>query len=106
MSATSFGDYNGDGVVDAADYTAWRDALGSGTPNGTGADGSGNGTVDQADYDVWVMHFGEMLPLPGGGAISSAPVPEPDAAALLVLGAILIAGYSRRKLTKGLLTCV
>ena len=26
------GDYNNDGIVDAADYTVWRDSLESGTP--------------------------------------------------------------------------
>ena len=40
------GDYNGDGVVDAADYTFWRDRVGSTTD--LRADGNGNGVVDDA----------------------------------------------------------
>ena len=40
------GDYNGNGIVDAADYTAWRDTLGQTVPNGNGADGDGNGFVN------------------------------------------------------------
>ena len=53
------GDYNLDGVVDAADYTVWRDTLGAtGIGAFTGADGNGDGAVAQADYDVWRSNFG------------------------------------------------
>ena len=63
------GDFNGNGEVDAADYTVWRDSLGANvaTPY-MGADGNGNGVIDQADYDVWLANFGTTLPSPGGGA--------------------------------------
>ncbi len=54
---TGPGDYNGDGNVDAADYTVWRDNLGS-TSN-LDADGDGSGTVDAADYTVWTSNFGD-----------------------------------------------
>jgi CSLREA domain-containing protein len=68
------GDYNFDGIVNAADYTVWRDTLGSTTD--LRADSSGptigipNGIVDQADYDFWNSHFGNMLS--GNGAASVA----------------------------------
>lgn len=52
------GDYNQNGVVDAADYTVWRDSLGDSVPAFTGADGDGNGIVDQQDYLVWRTNFG------------------------------------------------
>jgi len=52
------GDYNNDGTVDAADYTNWRDTLGSSVPASSGADGNGNGTIDQGDYAVWRDNFG------------------------------------------------
>lgn len=45
------GDFNGDGAVDAADYTVWRDTNGSTTD--LRADANGDGVVDQADYDLW-----------------------------------------------------
>ncbi|CAD7694828.1 unnamed protein product [Ostreobium quekettii] len=50
------GDYNGDGNVDAADYTVWRDTLNSTTD--LAADGNGNMVIDQADYDVWRANYG------------------------------------------------
>jgi T5SS/PEP-CTERM-associated repeat protein len=80
------GDYNGDGTVDAADYTIWRDSLGQ-MGSGLAADGNGNGVVDQGDYNVWKMHFGGHV---GSGAASNAEVPEPAAWLLLVVGMISI----------------
>jgi len=53
------GDYNKDAIVDAADYTVWRDNLGRAvSPAGFLADGDGNGTVQPADYDFWKARFG------------------------------------------------
>ena len=48
------GDYNGNGVVDAADYVVWRNRLGSNDPV---ADGDASGVVDAADFDVWKIEF-------------------------------------------------
>ena len=66
------GDYNLNGVVDAADYTVWRDALGSTTD--LRADGSENGTIDEADYGVWKAHFGQTLSPPGSGTLAGVAV--------------------------------
>jgi hypothetical protein len=55
------GDYNGNKVVDAADYTVWRDTLGSTTDfraNGSN-EGASLDLIDQADYDVWKEAFGD-----------------------------------------------
>jgi hypothetical protein len=98
VSASLLGDYNGDGIVDAADYTVWRDSLGNSVTSGTGADGSSNGVVDQDDYDVWVAHFGDHSP--GSAAGSTAAVPEPSAAFLLALGGCLIAWRGQRPTIK------
>ncbi len=99
--AGQWGDYNGNGVVDAADYTVWRDTLGSAVAAFSGADGDGDGMVDDDDYDVWKANFGEALgPGAGGGAgaigSTGAVVPEPTALVLL-LGAVALCGLVRRR---------
>jgi hypothetical protein len=62
------GDYNRNGVVDASDYTVWRDTLGASVTPFSGADGSGNGVADAADYDLWKTHFGQTLSGSGAGS--------------------------------------
>jgi hypothetical protein len=52
------GDYNHDGMVDAADSTVWRNAMGAAVEPGTGADGNGDGVIDDDDYEVWKHNFG------------------------------------------------
>jgi hypothetical protein len=66
------GDYNLNGVVDAADYVVWRNTLGTTGPLYAGADSSGNGIVDQADYLIWRANFGKTLPLPASGSSATA----------------------------------
>jgi hypothetical protein len=67
------GDYNDDGVVDAADYVLWRKTLRTiDVPPYSGADGNGSGAVDPGDYGVWRAHFGQTDHLP-----SSAHKPNP-----------------------------
>jgi CSLREA domain-containing protein len=68
------GDYNGNGIVDAADYTLWRDSSGASVAAATGADGNGDGKVNTIDYLVWRTNFGKTLPVigPGGGATAPA----------------------------------
>ncbi|WP_221435553.1 hypothetical protein [Algisphaera agarilytica] len=83
------GDYNGNGVVDAADYTVWQDSFGSMVD--LAADGNGNGVVDAADYTVWQDNFG--ITAPAGGA--SVVIPEPSVLALTVLG-MICASHRRR----------
>jgi hypothetical protein len=75
------GDFNDDGSVDAADYTVWRDNLGTTfSLNGNGDNtGVSLGVVDQADYVLWQNSYGTSA-----GAAASA-VPEPSTAALAVL---------------------
>lgn len=76
------GDYNGDGTVNAADYTIWRDTLGQSVANpGDGADGDLSSTIDSPDYDHWKARFGNLAP--GAGGV--AAVPEPASAALLAI---------------------
>jgi hypothetical protein len=88
------GDYNFDGAVDAADYTVWRDSLGSTTA--LAADGNGNKVVDADDYDAWKQNFSAQM---GGGSADGAQVPEPIVTASLAgcALALLTAGTGRRR---------
>jgi len=72
------GDYNHDGFVDAADYTVWRDGLGT--------------AFKPSDYSIWKMHFGEVS---GNGSLASDTVPETSTIALLVYAAA--GSYLRRR---------
>jgi hypothetical protein len=82
---TAAGDYNHNGLVDAADYVVWRQAAGDEVAYYSGADGNGNGIVDDADYELWRANFGLF---PTGGAASGAgtSAPEPESIVLLCLG--------------------
>jgi hypothetical protein len=73
------GDYNGDGVVDTADYVTWRKTDGS-----------------QGGYDTWRMHFGESLSGAGSGANNTPAVPEPATVTLLALLAAYVSAVIRR----------
>ena len=82
------GDYNGDGIVDAADYTVWRDTLGSTTA--LQADGDNNGVIDADDYLVWASRFGASA-LPS----NADAIPEPSGFSIL-LGIYWAAMLGRR----------
>lgn len=56
------GDYQGDGWVDTADFTVWRDHSGSRVAPGTGADGNGDGMINIEDYHVWRSRLGATDP--------------------------------------------
>jgi virginiamycin B lyase len=78
------GDYNGDQTVDEADYTIWRNNLGTSFDlNGNGDEtGASASIVDHADYDYWKSHFGDTAPT--DGLVGSASAPEPATLVLLV----------------------
>jgi MYXO-CTERM domain-containing protein len=76
------GDFNGDGVVNGADYVTWRNSGGT-----------------QADYNLWRSKFGVTASGSGSGSSgpeSSATVPEPAAWALLAVAAIPLLRRGRR----------
>jgi hypothetical protein len=72
VSAGLTGDYNNDGLVDAADYSVWRD--GGPLQNETAS----IGVVDAADYTAWRTNYGATA------AAVGVAVPEPAGALLLV----------------------
>jgi hypothetical protein len=81
------GDYNGNGVVDAADYVSWRSGS-SPTPNSV------------ADYNTWRANFGARAGA-GSGLGASAAVPEPATLALMMFG-VFLAGTRGQKTRAGL----
>lgn len=95
------GDYNDDGSVDAADYTIWRDTLGS--MEDLRADGNHDQMVNEADYELWKQHFGTTSGVGESSAQDSGfTVPEPNTMhAVLILTGVGCAGL-REKLRVGL----
>jgi hypothetical protein len=87
------GDYNGNGIVDAADYTVWRNSLGG---INLAADGNRDGMIDDDDYAVWKSNFGETAGSGSGAMGSNAAVPEPAAAVLWLIAASVACATRRR----------
>ncbi len=84
------GDYNDDGVVDAADYTVWRDN--EGTSNVLPNDPAG-GTIGPQQYDNWRSNYG----LAGTPVVSTSQAPEPTAGLLMAIAVCGIAALRSRK---------
>ncbi|WP_425399017.1 PEP-CTERM sorting domain-containing protein [Aeoliella sp.] len=90
-----YGDYNNDGVVNLADYTVWRNNLGSSVALANeNPDATTPGVVDEEDYAFWKSRFGATS---NPGAIATVQaVPEPSTmAGVLCLAVVLFARRSR-----------
>ncbi|WP_197527812.1 beta strand repeat-containing protein [Posidoniimonas polymericola] len=84
------GDFNDDGVVNAADYTTWRDNLGAAA--GVLPNDIDGGAIGVAQYNTWKTHYGQETSTLASA--STAAVPEP--AATLLLGVLACMGLKRR----------
>jgi hypothetical protein len=73
------GDYNGNGVVDAADYVLWR--------NGGPLQNDPTMGVQAADYDFWRSRFG-LTSGAGAGSTEASGIPEPSVLALTMCCAL------------------
>ncbi len=94
VSVALAGDYNNNGVVDAADYTLWRKNLGAPNESGINNNGDGGG-VTLSDFTFWKSRFGNIS-IAGSGSAGVASVPEPSTLglfALLLVG--LVPSYRR-----------
>lgn len=87
------GDFNDDGMVDLADYTVWRNNLGStaGLPNDPTP-----AIVDASDYAIWKDNFGASAP-PAAAGISAVPEPSAIWMGLAAVAAACCMGRSQRK---------
>jgi hypothetical protein len=81
-ASAAAGDFNGDGFVDAADYTAWRDNEGAAESSLAVGSTDGSGLVDAADYDLWVVNYGQNA--------SASGVPEPSTLAVIVTACLMV----------------
>ncbi len=94
------GDNNLDGSVDAADYTVWRNTLGSTSDLRANGDNTGASfaVVDEADYLAWKGNFGAV----GAGPAASNAVPEPGALflAMMAAGSVFVRSSTRTMLAK------
>ncbi len=78
------GDYNGNGVVDAADYVQWR--------NGGPLQNDPTPGVQPADYNFWRSRFGAIA---GVGSGVAGGVPEPSAPTLIMCSVLVFGSWLR-----------
>jgi len=94
------GDYNGNGVVDGADYVVWRKHLGETYQLQNEVAGTSPGTVTSADYTAWRERFGNTSGTGAGESLSLGAVPEPGCMFLSLGGMTLAASGVRRRRRK------
>jgi hypothetical protein len=81
------GDYNNNGVVDAADYVLWR----KGGPLANEADAPG--TVNEQDYAEWRARFGNTS---GNGSLTvNSTVPEPEIGGFALVLCVTLSRFYR-----------
>ncbi|MCO6046777.1 SGNH/GDSL hydrolase family protein [Aeoliella sp. ICT_H6.2] len=78
------GDFNGDSLVDLADYTVWRNNLGATDDSLINMAGDDVPGIDAGDYVVWKDNFGSWQP-PTTSPSAPAQVPEPGGLVLVCL---------------------
>jgi uncharacterized delta-60 repeat protein len=82
------GDFTVDGLVTAADLTAWKAAYGK----GQGADADKDGDTDGADFLLWQRQLGSA-----SAAKAGAAVPEPTAILLTLAAGLALAPRRRHR---------
>ncbi len=85
------GDFNNNGIVDAADYIMWRNA----SPTATLPNDGTPGVVDGSDYSDWRTNFGKSAPI-SSTSLGTQLAPEP-ADVLLLFMAILLGSLARNR---------
>jgi hypothetical protein len=88
------GDYDLDGDVDGGDLIVWRRDFGS--TSVLAADGNSNGIVDAADYVIWRDGIGRRLVQ--DHVASALNIPEPES---LVTFSLIVVSYSLYRYRRG-----
>jgi hypothetical protein len=86
------GDFNNNGLVDAADYALWRKAVGQ--PAGTLPNDDTGAAIGEPQYALWKLNFGNATS--GAAALAAVPEPAGFSCALLFL---VMAGCCRPRYT-------
>jgi hypothetical protein len=84
------GDFDQNGIVNAADYAVWRKSFGK-IGVALAADGNGNKRIDIGDYEIWRAHFGQMR----SATAALTAVPEPASLLLMAIGILVIHSRGR-----------
>jgi hypothetical protein len=87
------GDYNNDGLVDAADYVVWRKNVGG--PANLLPNNSDGGPIGTAHFNTWRANFGMMAP--ASASHSHSIVPEPATSLILIIVATAGCRIRRRQ---------
>lgn len=85
------GDFDGNGMVNAADLAQWKGDFGVNDDS----DANGDGRTDGSDFLIWQRNYGTGVP----ASSAAAAVPEPTALALVGLGVASVALMRRRRLS-------
>jgi hypothetical protein len=75
------GDYNNNGIVDAADYTLWRNNMNGPSTALQNRNPLNSGNINAGDYTFWKQRFGAT----SGAGAGSLSVPEPATCWLLAV---------------------
>jgi autotransporter-associated beta strand protein len=87
LVAADTADFDGNGVVDGADFLAWQRGYGGAEPSLADGDANRDGMVDGGDLLIWSEQFGAAASSP-----SAAAIPEPCTIELTILLAGAMAG--------------
>ena len=94
------GDFNDDGIVDAADYVVWQKTEGT-IGEGNPADADNSSVVDEADYLIWRESFGstrhDRHEHHHGAGAGQVAIPEPASFAITAIALFFAAGFSSRR---------